>query len=147
MDALVEQTAAADGRTDSYRERQRPGQEGADHEKGQAVEEAIPDFFENRLVVFPRNGLACEKIFVEQQILHIQRFVQVKLLAKPLHHFGGEFGVHRVDLAGLSGRQVNNQKRHHRHEKQGDDFLDDAAPDKRDHFVSLSFSIKYRNFR
>ncbi len=70
------------------------------------------------------------KVFIKEQVLRVERFVQVELTAKPLHHLGRELGIHRVDLAGLAGRQVDNQKRYHRHEKQGDDFLNDAAPDK-----------------
>ena len=60
------------------------------------------------LIASVGNGFAAEQVAVKVKILTIKRFIQMKCLAKFFNHFGGEFGIQGIHLAGLSGRQVNN---------------------------------------
>ena len=127
--ATIEYPSSEYGRADAHRKRQRPGENGAHNEQRQAIEKAFPDFIKYRLIVFPRDGLTGEKITVEIEVLNGQRFIQMKFLAKPFHHFGCEFGIQRIHLARFPGSQVNDGKRYNRDEKKRDEFLNNAATD------------------
>ena len=113
----------ANGRPDAHRKGEGPRQQGSDDKERQAVEEALPDFRQHRLVVAPGDGLAAEKVTIEEQILHVKRLIQVKLLAHTLYDLWGEFGIERVDLARFAWREMDNQERYDRYEKEGDHFL------------------------
>ena len=57
----------------------------------------------------------------------MERFVQMKLFAKSLHHLRCELGIKGIYLAGFSGSEVNDQKRDNRDKEEGDDLLYDAT--------------------
>ena len=63
----------------------------------------------------------------------MERFIEMKGLAKTLHDLGGELGIERIHLARLAGCQVHNKKGDYGDEKESDDFLDDASADERKH--------------
>ena len=111
----------------------------------------LPYFFENRLTVLPGYGPAAKQVAVEIDILPVQRLVQIKFPAVAFHHFGCEFGVQGIHLAGLTRRQMDNQKRNHGYKKEGNAFLNGAAGDESYHTacpyrVILEIGINYRIF-
>jgi hypothetical protein len=53
----------------------------------------------------------------------VERFVQVKLLAKPLHHLLGELGIQRIYLAGFTRSQMDDSERDYRNKEESDQFL------------------------
>ncbi len=52
--------------------------------------------------------------------------IKVELLAKAFHHLRCELGIKGIYLTGLTGSQVDDQKRDHRDKEQGDDLLYDT---------------------
>jgi len=40
----------------------------------------------------------------------MKRLVQMKLFLKSFHYFRSELGIHRIHLARLAGRNMNDQK-------------------------------------
>ncbi len=64
----------------------------------------------------------------------------MKGFTKSLDHFGRELRVQGINLAGLPRSEVNNQKRDHHHEEEGDYFLYDASADKRQHKKCLKLA-------
>jgi hypothetical protein len=93
---FVIEAVSMDGRSNPHREREGPGQQSAHDKQGQAVQESLPYLSQHRQVVTPGDDPAGEQIFIEQQVLDMQGFVQVELLARMRSTISG------VNL-GLSG--------------------------------------------
>ena len=67
----------------------------------------------------------------------MERFIQVKLLAKLLQHLFGELWIERINLTGLSRRQMYDGEGNHRDEEKGNRFLHQAPSKKSKHLLAL----------
>ena len=123
-------TAPSNGGPNPDREGERPGDDGAHDEKGEAVEEPFPDFREYRYFVLPRHDVAGEEVSVIVQVLNVERFVQMEFSPKTFYNLRRKLGVERIHLARLTRGEVDNQKRDNHHKEQGDDFLHNTATNK-----------------
>jgi len=103
----VIKAAPEKGRSDPDGKGKGPGQNCTQYEQPQTVQETLPYLLKDRLIVFPGSGLSSKEIAIKIEVLHIKRFIQVKLFAKTLHHLRSKLGIEGVYLAGLSGSQVN----------------------------------------
>ena len=74
----------------------------------------------------------------------MKRLVQIELFPHPFHHLRCKLGIQRINLARFAGCQMNNQKRDHGNEKEGNDLLNDASSKKGKHAFPLPFGREFR---
>jgi hypothetical protein len=124
--AVIE-SSSENGGPDPDRKREGPGDDGSQEEEPEAVLKALPYLEEDRLVVFPRDGLARKKIPVKKVILDVKRLVEVECLAETLDHLYGKLRIERVHLTRFSRGQVDDQEGDHRDKEESDDLLYNAT--------------------